>query len=154
MQCYFGIVLLVDHPRHDDAYRVEATAGSLLVPTLAVWAAITADSQSLGRLAEFASGPYRHSTLQLWYPGPDSEAHLYGGSADHGLAATGVKIQSTCKDMLAPIRSECAATTTFSSLSAVEWGIWPLVIMASRCHRFPVAPHFWDLGTPCSDSAD
>ena len=145
---------LVDHPRHDDAYRVEATAGSLLVPTLAVWAAITADSQSLGRLAEFASGLYSHSTLQLWYPGPDTEAHLYRGSANHGLAATGVEIQTACKDMLAPIRSECAATTTFSSLSAVECGIWPLVILASRCHRVPVAPHFWLLAVPFSDSAD
>ena len=145
---------LVDHPRRDDEYRADATAGSLLVPTLAVWAAITADSETLGLLANFAGGPYSHSTLQLWYPGPDTEAHLYRGSTDHGLADPGIEIQLACKDMLSSIRSECVASTAFLSLSAVECGIWPLVILASRCHRVPVAPHFWRFVDPFSDGAD
>ena len=136
---------LVDHPKADAAYRTQATIGSLLVPTLAVWAAITADTEMLGFLAEFTSGPFSHSTLQLWYPGSDTETHLYVGSDNHGLVATDVRIQRSCADMLSPIKSECATTTAFSSLSAVKSGIWPLVLLASRHHRVPAPPHFWQL---------
>ncbi len=144
---------LVDHPRDDDEYRIEATAGSLLVPTLAVWAAITADPATLKLLADFTAGPYNHSTLQLWYPGSDTEAHLYRGSANHGLAATGIHIQRSCKAMLSPIKSECEASAAFTSLSAVSHGLWPLVILACRHHRVPVPPHFWPLSGPTIDSA-
>ena len=137
---------LIDHPRHDNDYRVEATAGSLLVPTLAVWAAVTADATTLGMLADFVAGPYAHSTLQLWYPGFDTETHLYRGSGAHGLAATGIDIQRSCEAMLSPIKSECEASEAFASLSAVRAGLWPLVILASRHHRVPVPPQFWRPG--------
>ena len=63
---------LAEHPRDEPGYREEATTGSILLPTLAVWAAITGDSEILGALANFASGAFQHSTLQLWYPGPDN----------------------------------------------------------------------------------
>ena len=52
-------------------------------------------------------------------------------------------------DMLSPIKAECEASSAFSSLSAVEKGIWPLVVLASRHHRVPMPPHFW----PISDLA-
>ena len=144
---------LVDHPRVDDDYRVEATAGSLLVPTLAVWAAITADAGTLALLADFTSGPYAHSALQLWYPGADTETHLYRGSDNHGLAANGIEIPRSCAAMLSPVKSECAASAAFSSLSAVKCGLWPLVTLACRHHRVPVPPHFWPLSGPTIDSA-
>ena len=136
---------LVNHPRHDDDYRVEATAGSLLIPTLAVWAAVTTDAATLGVLADFVAGPYAHSTLQLLYPGSDTENHLYRGSGAHGLAATGIEIQRSCEAMLSPINLECNASGAFASLSAVSSGWWPLVVLASRHHRGPVPPQFWQL---------
>ena len=49
---------LVEHPRGDSEYRIEATVGSVLVPTLAVWAAATNDTETLGLLADFVEGPY------------------------------------------------------------------------------------------------
>ena len=136
---------LINHPRNTAEYRADATVGSLLVPTLAVWAAMTGDTGTLAGLADFVSGPYQHSTLQLWYPGPDTEDHLYRGSANHGLAATGMRIEHSCEDMLALIKSECAASTAFFELSALNYGLWPLLISASRHHRVPVPPHFWQL---------
>lgn len=142
---------LIDHPKDNDQYRAEATAGSLLVPTLAVWASITRDFETLGFLADFASGPYQHSTLQLWYPGPDTEEHLYCGSANHGLAATGFRIERCPEDMLAPIRDECTKSAAFSSLSPHAFGLWPLLILASRHHRVPVPPHFWPLESSFSN---
>ena len=144
---------LMEHPKGDSEYRVRATRGSILVPTLAVWAALTEDAETLGILADFASEPFKHSALQLWYPGDDSEDHMYRGSDDHGLAATNIKIVRSCGAMLSPIRAECDASCAFQSLSAIRWGLWPLVLVASRHHRMPVPPQFWavnetKLGTP------
>ena len=134
---------LVDHPRKDPEYRTEATAASILVPTLAVWAAITDDTDTLGALADFASGPYSHSTLQLWYPGSDTEEHVFASSTKQGLAAIDIKIGRNCQEMLAGVKSECFASPGFSSLSVLEYGLWPLLITASRHHRVPVPPHLW-----------
>lgn len=136
---------LIEHPKDDGRYRVEATAGSLLVPTLAVWAAFSGDVDTLICLGDFASGPYAHSTLQLWYPGSDTEEHLYLGSAAHGLAATHIRIEHCPDDMLSQIKSECAKSAAFLSLSPLAYGLWPLIILASRHHRVPVPPHFWPL---------
>ena len=134
---------LVDHPKETQGYRHDATSGSLLIPTLAVWAALTDDTVTLGVLADFVSGEYQHSTLQLWFPGANSEEHFYRGSADHGLAFTGFTIERTCEGMLAPIKAECVASNAFQTLSARRHGLWPLVMLASRHHRMPVPPHFW-----------
>ena len=122
-------------------------------PTLAVWAAITSDAATLALLVDFVAGPYDHATLQLWYPGSDTETHLYRGSADHGLAAPGIKIQRSCEAMLSPIKSECKASAAFTGLSAVRSGLWPLVILASRHYRVPVPPQFWRLSDPTNDKA-
>ncbi len=134
---------LVDHPMNDEEYRVESTAGSLLVPTLAIWAAIVNDTRPLVGLSDFVAGPYKHSTLQLWYPGPDSEEHFYSNRTAHGLASTDLRIEPSCEDMLAPIKSECATSSEFYSLSPLKFELWPLLISACRHHRVPVPPHFW-----------
>ena len=138
---------LIDHPKDDNQYREKATTGSILVPTLAIWASISGDAETLGILADFASGPYQHSNLQLWYPGPDTEENLYRGNTSHGLAATNVKIERNPEEMLAQIRSECSKSEAFSSLSPHEYGLWPLLILASRHHGIPVPPHLWPLTT-------
>ena len=142
---------LVNHPKLTPDYRTEATAGSLLVPTLAAWAAITGDVETLRLLADFTSGPYKHSTLQLWYPGQDTEAHLYRGSANHGMASTGIRIERLCGDMLSQISKECAKSDFFYSLSAIRPSYRPLVILACRHHRIPVPPHFWPLSSAVTD---
>jgi len=136
---------LTEHPIDKPEYRLEVTSASLLVPTLAVWAALTGDVATLDSLAEFVSGHYQHSNLQLWYPGPNTEEHLYRGSADHGLFASGINIERTCEGMLAPIRSECALSAAYYSLSARLHGLWPMLVSASRHHRHPVPPHLWPL---------
>lgn len=133
---------LIDHPKKTEKYRVGVTSGSLLVPTLALWAAIGDDADTLGVLADFVSEHYSHSTLQLWYPGPDSEERFYSNLDHHGLAFTDTKIERVCSKVIDPIRSECAASNEFESLSANKLGLWPLLITACRHHRYPIPPHF------------
>ena len=136
---------LADHPMDTPDYRLEATSGSLLVPTLAVWAALTGDAATLDGIADFVSGHYQHSNLQLWYPGSNTEQHLYRGGTDHGRFASGIKIERTREAMLAPIKSECALSAAYYSLSALQHGLWPMLVSASRHHRHPVPPHLWPL---------
>lgn len=134
---------LIDHPKKDAKYRIEATAASLLVPTLAVWAAITDDTDTLRLLQEFTSNTYEHATLQLWYPGSNTEDHLYCGTANHGLTQIDIKIERSCRQMLATVNTECEASGAFYSLSPINYGLWPIFISASRHHRVPVPPHLW-----------
>ena len=134
---------LIKHPQYGSEYRVDATCASVLIPTLAVWAAIVDDVATLRMLSDFSSGPYKHSTLQLWYPGRDTEEHFYRGDSDHGLSGVNFKIQSSSADTLSPIKSECDASSEFLSLSAFKHNLWPLIVSACRHHRVPVPPHFW-----------
>lgn len=136
---------LANHPKDTPEYRLDATCASLLVPTLAVWAALVGDAATLHVLADFEAGPYAHSNLQLWYPGPDAEDHLYRGDANHGLSASNIRIARTCEEMVAPIKSESARSPAYFSLSAREHGLWPILISASRHHRHPVPPHLWPI---------
>lgn len=134
---------LIYHPRPNDRYREDATAGSRLIPTLAVWAALVGDGRTLQQLAEFAAGEYAHSSLQLSFPDSNSERHLYQNSAGHGAMAGGIKIIMEPRDWLSFVQSECQASNAYFSLSAVQRGFWALVVLACRHHRVPVPPHLW-----------
>lgn len=134
---------LIHHPQASDGYRKDATAGSLLIPTLAVWTAIVEDTATLDFLSDFASAEFAHSNLQLLFPDSISEEHLYLNSASHGAYLGGMEVKRNPEELLSFVRFECHASNAFASLSAVENGIWPLVILACRHHRVPLPPHLW-----------
>ena len=141
---------LLRHPQPNDEYRKAATAGSILIPTLATWAAIIGDEETLNLLSSFVSTHYAHSTLQLWFPGDDSEEHLYRGTDNHGLCWVDFAMSRVSQEVLDPISRECVSSKAYDSLSAIEHGIWPLVVLACRHHRMPVPPHLW----PIAHSSD
>ena len=134
---------LINHPQREKDYKIKATEASILIPVLAVWAAIVNDSETLGNISKFVSEELRHCTLQLWYPGSDTEERMYLGG-NHGLCAE-IEITPGPEDMLSPIKAECSTSLAFCSLSAYSNDLCPLLVMASRHHRMPVAPHLWPL---------
>ena len=134
---------LVGHPRDGSEYRSQATAASRLLPTLAVWASIVNDTDTLECLSEFAKGPYTHSALQVWFPGSDTEAHLYRGNRAHGLSAINVQLPSSRDEMLSQIAIMCSQEMPLSKLSAMKPGFEPLIIVASLHHGVPVPPQLW-----------
>ncbi len=134
---------LVQHPLDERGYQEKATLGSLLMPTLAVWAAILRDNDTLEYLADFVSANYQHSTLQLCYPGQGTEEGLYSGV--DGSVVQRVSIERTYDRMIGQVLSECGASTVFTTLSAVQCGVWPVVLAASRHYRIPVPPQLWPL---------
>ena len=143
---------LLRHPQPGDDYRKAATAGSLLIPTLATWAAIVEDEETLKLLSEYVSTDYVHSTLQLWFPGDDSEEHLYQGTDNHGLCWSDFAMSRVSQEVLDPISRECVSSNAFNTLSAIEHGIWPLIVLACRHHRMPVPPHLWPIPRPSDEN--
>ena len=137
---------LAKHPERTEKYRKEATVGTVLIPILAIWAAIAGDAETLSRIKYFTDKHYSHSTLQLWFPGDDSEHFLYMGNETHGLCMSDFEILEKPDDMLDLVKRESNATTFYNDLSAIKFGMWPVVTLAAlHHHRVPIPPQLWNI---------
>ena len=137
-------VLSVGHPREQTSeYRETATAASVLLPTVAFWAALLGDGETTDLLARFVEEYLGHCNLQLWLPGDDSEANIYLDAAPHGAAFDHIPVGRESRVVLDYVLRECGRETPYFSLSAVEFGHWPLIALACRHHRLPIPPHLW-----------
>ncbi len=135
---------LVAHPRErTEKYRKEATAGSILIPLLAMFLSALGDTKSLETLVELKAKELVHCTLQLWIPDSDSEEGLYIGMRDHGVALADLPLSTSGTDLLKTIYDACNESRDFDALTAIATGHWPIVLTACRHHRFPVPPQFW-----------
>ena len=136
---------LAEHPRTDrDGYLVEATQGSVLLPTLAFWAAALGDDKALEILTRLKEEILGHCAIQLWLPDEASEGGLWRGQDGHGGAFLNIPLVREGQTILDYVRRECGAATPFANLSAIKQGFWPLVLVACRHYRLPVPPHFFD----------
>ncbi|MBZ9859083.1 hypothetical protein [Mesorhizobium sp. CA12] len=133
------------HPRAVEGYREEATVGSILYPTLGVWLAIFQDAKSFAILADFHVKDMTHSTWQLWIPDTTSEEHLYLNSEVHGSCIAHLGTANGPGALLEQIRKEIIACKEFDELSAMRYGLWPIVLMACLTYRLPIPPHFWTM---------
>jgi hypothetical protein len=134
---------LLEHPRRrDEEYRREATAGSVLFPLLAVWAALLEDRELYREIALLKEQVLSHCTFQYWFPDEATEDHLYTDDGSHGATLTDVGVDRPETQLLNQLFSECDAAPHFEELSAVRYDWWPLVAVACRHHRLPLPLHF------------
>lgn len=134
---------LLDHPlRGDEEYRKEVTEGSILYPTIALWAAILGDSKVYEKITNFKDECLLHCNFQLWYPDETTEDNIYTNKDVHGAAFSHVPIDQSPDVFLKVIREECEQTQYFENLSAMKKGVWPLILLACRHYRIPVPVHF------------
>lgn len=135
---------LVNHPQSDkEGYFEEVTQGSVLLPTLAFWAASLGDTEALQLLARLKGDVLPHCSTQFWLPDTDSETSLWRGQDNHGAALLDIPSVSDGQQILNYILNECGSSTPFSELSAIQQGFWPLVLVACRHHRLPIPPQFF-----------
>lgn len=135
---------LVDHPSsQSEEYRKGATEGSILYPLLAIFAAARGRQDICDELATFKMEHLDHCTFQTWLPDEDSEANLYLGGENHGAALTDIPVTGGTQDALEFVLKEATTNHHYNQLSAIRLGHWPLVLMASRAHRYPVPPQAW-----------
>lgn len=134
---------LVEHPREQsNDYFEEATAGSTLIPVLAMWSKALGRPDVATRLARLTTDKLAHCTMQLWTPGKDSEQHFYVNSDVHGLAIIDLPIKDSAADLLETVSDGCKEGA-FDTLSAIQTGVWPIVLTACRHWRLPVPPDFY-----------
>jgi len=134
---------LLEHPEKDDDYRKKVTSGSVLYPMIALWAALLGDRDLYSRVQYMKKELLAHCNFQLWYPDDESEAELYVNSDHHGAVLSHVCVDRSMDELLKQIFGECEHSSQFDKLSAVESGLWPLVLVACRHYRLPVPPHLW-----------
>jgi hypothetical protein len=146
---------LARHPKsNDEPYKREATAASVLYPTLASWALILRQSEAMQNLSEFLATDMEHCALQLWFPGANSEEQIYTSDAPNGITLMDIAVQADGNMLVRVINEECVKNKSFEELSAMRWGIWPLVMMACRHNRFPLPPNFWVTALPAASEPD
>ena len=76
-----GYAELAEHPRADgDGYLDDVTQGSVLLPTLAFWAAALGDVEALATLARLKDEVLKHCTVQLWLPDEEFQSLVFGAA--------------------------------------------------------------------------
>lgn len=135
---------LVEHPTEKtEEYRKEATGGSTLLPLLALWAGGYGNGKSLATLAKFQNEHLEHCNFQLWFPDGGSEGGLYAGSDRHGDMLSNIPVDAEGLETREYVDAECTSNEYLDSLSAIQLGHWPIVLMACRHYRLPVPPQIW-----------
>lgn len=133
---------LLTHPeRGDDEYRKSVTAGSILYPIIALWAALLDDDGTYEQIALFKKDHLEHCNFQLWYPDDRSEEHFYTNSDAHGAVLSRLPVHRPKDEFLAQVFGECDQMPHFKELSAVKFGWWPLIVIACRHYRLPLPLH-------------
>ena len=134
---------LLEHPiREREEYRKEVTKASVLYPIIAVFAALLGFEDIYSAVQKIKSDFLEHCDFQYWYPDATSEEHYYTNDALHGAAFLGVYIDKDHKSFLDDLFDECKESGYFHELSAIKYGHWPLILLASRHYRLPIPFHF------------
>ncbi|MCV0368723.1 hypothetical protein [Filomicrobium sp.] len=142
--CFTEYTDLIEHPRdRAQGYFEEATAGSTLVPLLAMWTRALGRPDLATRMARMSEDKLEHCTMQLWTPDADSEVHLYVNSGIHGSSVTDLPIREEGRDLLERVAEACKSVGGHAELSAIQTGHWPVVLMACRHWRLPVPPDIY-----------
>lgn len=135
---------LIEHPKEQtQEYRKRHTQGSTLLPLLCVWGSASGTSEFTQVVTAFVKSELVHCNLQTWVPGQDSESMLYIGPPTHGWALTEIPFTPDGEQAMEMLQAECKKGDVFASLSAINLGHWPVLVMACRHHRLPLPPHLW-----------
>ena len=120
---------LLEHPKKEDnEYRENVTCGSILYPTIALWAALFDFDELYAEVAAFKKQNLQHCNFQFWYPDESSETHFYTNSDAHGVALSTVCVDRAKEELLEEAFAECDHSPHFKNLSAVKLGFSPLIV--------------------------
>lgn len=137
---------LLDHPLSDDEHLKENTCGSILYPFCALCANIIDNERLYNKVQSIKKDLLPHCNLQLWFPSDDSEEHIYLNSDGHGAALSDLNLEQSLADFANQVFGECDKSNAYSELSACNYGLWPILLVACRHYRLPLPIHpFRDL---------
>lgn len=146
---------LLEHPfEKSDSYREEVTAGSVLYPTIAAFSAILGFDDIYSEIQDFKNKSLKHCNFQLWYPDETSEENFYTNGSLHGATLSNVCVEKTKEEYLEQIFNECQETSHFKDMSALKFGLWPLVLLGCRHYRLPIPVHFLEMLNPVKEQGE
>ena len=134
---------LLDHPTRSEDYFQEKTAASILYPMLGLAAQLINNSSLFAKLQTLKEKHLQHCNFQLWFPDESSENLLYTNSDLHGAALSDLDVKQPMQKFSELVFSECDHSNEFLELSAVQAGLWPIVLIACRYYRLPVPVHIF-----------
>ncbi|WP_320008344.1 hypothetical protein [Maridesulfovibrio sp.] len=134
---------VLDHPLEStDSYREEMTAGSILLPFCAAFAAIFNFDDIYSKIQRIKENDLQHCNFQFWYPNKNSEERFYNDLGSHGSTFSGVPVEESKEDFLKVIFGECEETDFFENMSAVKYNFLPIILLGCRHYRLPVPIQF------------
>ena len=120
---------------------------STLVPTVMYWSVVLGHGELYNRLQSAQSTSFNGVCLQLWYADEATEQIVYRESAQYesGTTEAPIRFPADAKELIASeaMKLDSKAVVDLSAFSAIEHGMFVLVMMASRHFRTPFAPQFW-----------
>lgn len=125
---------------------------STLLPMLAHWHAVLAMGPQYEAFRNSVTETFSETTLQLWFPSEDTEEHFYKENAGFtsGTVMAPIGLPATLGELRARVVRLHEERREFEGLSCFVQG-WPILgLIASRHHRTPVIPAYWQgtVGAP------
>jgi len=133
---------LIKHPAEtSEEYKQEITAGSVLYPMLAAFAALLGFDDIYHEIQNLKEKHLKHCNFQLWYPNETSENDFYKNLEIHGATLSDVYVEKRKEELLEQIFKECESNS-FKKMSAVKKGFWPIIFLGCRHYRLPIPVDF------------
>jgi hypothetical protein len=135
---------LIKHPSsRTEEYRREATAGSILLPLLAMVAWAHSDIDIVADISGFQKEEMAHSNFQTWVPNSRTDDMIWHGGRQHGSSLGHLVVGEDGEELIKALRKEAADNADYPALSAIRLEHWPVLLLACRHYRLPVPPQLW-----------
>ena len=138
----FSQLLELTDNKSDEAKK-EATAGSVLYPSLAFYAALWECTDLYHGIRQYQTDHMGHCSFQLWMPNEQSEAYIWLNEDHHGTALNKIALPDNALDFKKAVIDECRISNSLQELSAWKFNLVPLVLTACRRYSVPIPPQFF-----------
>jgi hypothetical protein len=135
---------LLEHPKdNSQEYLESCTTGSILFSSIGFFSALFDFDDEYKQVAKIQNESLKHCSLQLWYPDDESEKGMYIGERYHGLCMSDFDFTEKKDVIIKRVFDECSETKDFENMSAIKYGVYPILLMSCRAYRMPVPMHFF-----------
>lgn len=137
---------------------------STLVPTIMYWSVVFGHDKLYHALQKVQGSTFENICLQLWYADEATEPLMYRGPAQYesGTTEAPIAFPADVDELIVGEKRklDSKAIVGLDAFSAVQYGMFSLIMMACRHFRTPFPPQFWmpfivaRSGAPTSDQSD
>lgn len=135
--------LLNHSSKHDESYFKEATAGSLMLSTLALISSIFNDEASYKIVQEIQKEKLLHCNFQFWFPRIKSESMMLKSSDRfHGACWSNVPTKKDMPEFIKEFEIILAKNEDLKDFSLIKNNLEPILLVAFRHYRQPIPLNF------------